>query len=49
LPETLQSLHVRGLPVGDAYVDLLVHRVGEDVAVNIVRRRGDVELVTLQK
>jgi hypothetical protein len=35
--------------VGDAHVDLLLRRHGDDVAVNIVRRRGDVEVVTLQR
>ena len=49
LPEGLQSLHVRDLPVGDAHVDLLVRRHGDDVAANIVNRRGEVELVTLQR
>jgi len=49
LPDRLDSLEVRGLPVGDASVDLLLRRHGDDVAVNIVRRRGDAEVVTLQR
>lgn len=49
LPEGLSSLEVRDLPVGDARVDLLLRRHGDDVAVNIVRRRGDAEVVTLQR
>ena len=40
---------VRGLPIGDASVDLLLRRHGDDVGVNIVRRRGEVEIVTLQR
>jgi hypothetical protein len=40
---------VRGLPIGDASVDLLLRRHGEDVAVNIVSRRGEAEIVTLQR
>jgi glycogen debranching enzyme len=49
LPEALSTLEVRGLPVGDARVDLLLRRHGDDVAVNIVRRHGDAEIVTLQR
>jgi len=49
LPEALHTLEVRGLPVGDAHVDLLLRRHGDDVAVNIMRRRGEVEVVTLQR
>jgi glycogen debranching enzyme len=49
LPENLHSLEVRGLPVGDASVDLLLRRHGDDVSVNIVRRRGEAEIVTLQR
>jgi glycogen debranching enzyme len=49
LPEPLVSLHVRGLPIGNAKVDLLLRRHGGDVSVNILERRGDAEIVTLQK
>jgi glycogen debranching enzyme len=49
LPGTLQSLHVKSLPIGDARVDLLLRRHGDDVAVNILKRSGDAEIVTLQK
>ena len=45
----LQWLHIKGLPVGDARVDLLLRRHGEDVSVNILKRSGDAEVVTLQK
>jgi glycogen debranching enzyme len=49
LPEHLHMLEIRGLPIGDASVDLLLRRHGEDVGVNIVRRRGEAEIVTLQR
>jgi glycogen debranching enzyme len=49
LPDPLQTLTVRGLPVADARLDLVFRRHGEDVSVNILRREGDVELVTLQR
>jgi glycogen debranching enzyme len=49
LPEPLLSLHVRNLPIGDARVDLLLRRHADDVSVNILERRGEAEIVTLQK
>lgn len=49
LPEHLHMLEIRRMPIGDASVDLLLRRHGDDVAVNIVRRRGDAEIVTLQR
>src|SRR5690349_3937089 len=49
LPEHLQTLEIRGLPIADASVDLLLRRHGEGVAVSILRRRGDAEIVTLQR
>jgi glycogen debranching enzyme len=49
LPAPLLSLHVRNLPIGDASVDLLLRRHGDDVSVNILKRRGEAEIVTLQR
>jgi len=49
LPEGLDSLEVRALPIGAARVDLVIRRHGDDVAVMIGGRRGDVEIVTLQR
>jgi glycogen debranching enzyme len=49
LPEHLHMLEVRGLPIGEASVDLLLRRHGDGVSVNITRRRGDAEIVTLQR
>jgi glycogen debranching enzyme len=49
LPESLLTLHVRGLPIGDARVDLMLRRHGSDVSVNILNREGEAEIVTLQK
>ena len=49
LPGSLQWLHIKGLPVGDARLELLLRRHGEDVSVNILKRSGDAEVVTLQK
>lgn len=49
LPEHLHRLEIRGLPIADASVDLLLQRHGDGVGVNITRRRGDAEIVTLQR
>jgi glycogen debranching enzyme len=49
LPGDLSTLRVRGMPIGDARVDLLLRRHGDDVSVNVLNRRGDAEIVTLQK
>ncbi len=39
----------RGMPIGDARVDLLLRRHGSDVSVNILNRDGEAEIVTLQR
>ena len=47
--ESLLTLHVRGMPIGEARVDLLLRRHGSDVSVNILNRVGEAEIVTLQR
>jgi glycogen debranching enzyme len=49
LPETIDELRITGLPIGQASVDLLLKRHGETVSVNILRRDGDAEILTLQR
>jgi glycogen debranching enzyme len=49
LPEGMDSLEIRSLPIGEARVDLLLKRHGDDVAVMISRRQGEAEIVTLQR
>jgi glycogen debranching enzyme len=49
LPESLLTLHVRRMPIGDARVDLMLRRHGSDVSVNILNRVGEAEIVTLQR
>lgn len=44
LPPSLDSLCIRNLPVGSARLDLLLRRHGEDVAVNVLRKDGDVDV-----
>jgi glycogen debranching enzyme len=45
LPAFLDHLHVRGLRLGDAEADVLLHRSGEEVAATVTRRRGKVRIV----
>jgi glycogen debranching enzyme len=42
LPASLEWLRIRRLLVGDASVDLLLRRHDADVAVNVLRKEGDV-------
>ncbi|WP_337877221.1 amylo-alpha-1,6-glucosidase [Elioraea sp.] len=42
LPPVLEQVRIRGLRAGEGSVDLLLRRHGDDVAVNVLARRGDV-------
>ena len=48
LPEFLREVHINGLRVGDASVDLYLVRHREDVGINVVRREGRVNVVTMK-
>ena len=48
LPEALPSVRIRNLKMGQASVDLGFERHAETVAIEILRRNGDVEIVTTQ-
>jgi glycogen debranching enzyme len=48
LPEFLREVHIEGLRVGDASVDLYLVRHREDVGINVVRREGRVNVVTVK-
>ncbi len=48
LPPFLSEVHIDNLTVGGAALDLLLVRHGDEVGVNVLRRRGDVE-VTVTK
>jgi glycogen debranching enzyme len=48
LPEFLREVRVRDLHVGTASVDLLLTRRGDDVGVNVLGRRGAVEVVLVK-
>jgi glycogen debranching enzyme len=44
LPPFLREVQLRNLRVGGVAVDLLLHRHGEDVSINVLRREGTVEV-----
>ncbi|GJD64881.1 hypothetical protein MPEAHAMD_5066 [Methylobacterium frigidaeris] len=48
LPTFLDDVLIRNLKLGDSRVDLLIHRHGSDVTVNVVRRTGDAQVVLLK-
>jgi glycogen debranching enzyme len=48
LPENLQQVHISNLKVGNADVDLSFERYSESVGVNIRRRTGDIEIVSMR-
>jgi glycogen debranching enzyme len=48
LPESVPELQIRNLRVGNSSVDLSIFRSRENVAVNILRREGDVEIVSFK-
>jgi glycogen debranching enzyme len=45
LPDWLGEINVRGLRVGNGQVDLDIHRHERDVEINVVNRRGDVQVI----
>lgn len=45
LPSYITWLKIRGLRHGDCTLDLHVHRYGKEIAANVERREGQVELV----
>jgi glycogen debranching enzyme len=45
LPEAIDMLRIHGLDVGDAAVDLTLHRYSGSVGVNVERRVGNLEVI----
>ncbi len=45
LPGFLDSLHIRGLTLGEASVDLICGRHRHDVSVNVLERSGNIRIV----
>lgn len=48
LPQVLKEVYIDNLSVGDASVDLVIQRYGNDVGINVVRRDGDVEIIMVK-
>jgi glycogen debranching enzyme len=48
LPETLDWLRLTDLVVGDAHVDIRLERHPHDVGVTVLRREGNVEIITIK-
>ena len=46
LPASLDWVRLSGLRIGEAAIDLLCERRGDDVSTSIVSRRGEVTLAT---
>jgi glycogen debranching enzyme len=44
LPDFLDELQIKNLTLGDATVDLLLHRHGDDVTASVLNRRGHVRI-----
>jgi glycogen debranching enzyme len=45
LPEFLQEVRLRRLSLGDASIDVALTRVGAEVAMHVIERRGDIRAV----
>jgi glycogen debranching enzyme len=45
LPESLNEVKLRGLSLGDASVDVALTRVGPEVSMHVLARRGDIRVV----
>ena len=48
LPEALPSLQIRNVRIGNASVDLGFERHAEAVAIDILKRSGDIEVVSIK-
>ena len=48
LPDFLEEIWIRGLRMGEASVDLFLKRYEDDVVINVVNKRGEVEIVVLK-
>ncbi len=48
LPSFTDDIVIRNLRVGDAHVDLRVHRYPDDIGVNVLRKTGNVHVMLLK-
>jgi hypothetical protein len=45
MPLNLDEVRIENLRLGDASADFLIHRDGSGVAVEVLRKRGDIEIL----
>lgn len=45
LPEFLEWVHIRGLRIGTAEIDVMLERHPHDIGVNVLRRSGDLRVI----
>jgi len=48
LPQYLDWVEIKNLTIGEANVDLLLHRRADDVGINVLRREGEVEIIIVK-
>jgi glycogen debranching enzyme len=48
LPTSISELRIHNLDVGGSILDLQLVRYDEDVSINVLRREGDVQIITLK-
>jgi glycogen debranching enzyme len=48
LPEALPAIQIRNLQINDAAVDFSIQRAGDSFNVTVIRRRGDLEIVSVK-
>jgi hypothetical protein len=48
LPETLDWIRLTDLAIGDARIDIRLERHPHDVGMTLLRREGQVEIVTIR-
>jgi glycogen debranching enzyme len=48
MPESVKEIQIRNLRVGDASVDLSLERFARDVAIELIRREGTVEVISVK-
>jgi len=47
-PQSLPLFRIRNLWVGDASVDLAIQRTKESVEITVLRKEGDVDVVSIK-
>jgi len=48
LPQYLDWVEIKNLTIGEANVDLLLHRRADDVGINVLRRESEVEIIIVK-